>query len=92
MADFSVEADVRIELNSAAAGRLLRGPEVVEGLERRASAITDACNEQSSWGGYKYEVDTDGPVPVARVWTIGKSDRPGGDRALRMVQNMQGEL
>lgn len=78
----------RLRFNATAGKRLLNDPGVTADVARRTKQVADACNSQSSWGGYNSEVNIDGERPVGRVWSIGKSDRPGGDRALRLIQNL----
>ena len=78
----------RLRFNPIAPRILLSNPKMKAEIAKRTEAISDACNSDSSWGGYNFEVDTEGDRPVGRVWSIGKSDRPGGDRALRLIQNL----
>lgn len=78
----------RITFRKQAAREILNSPAVVQDIKQRTEAVQSACNAESSWGGYESEVDRDHPRPVGRVWSIGRSDRPGGDRALRMVKNL----
>lgn len=81
-------AKTRIVFSSNGIRQIMRDPRLAKDIERRTSAITSACNDQSSWGGYKQEIDTEGARPVGRIWTIGRSDTPGGDRAFRMIRNL----
>lgn len=63
-------------------------PKTVADVTRRVKAVADASNAQSSWGGYHYAVNTtDYKRPVGRVWSIGRSETPGSDRALRLLRN-----
>lgn len=78
----------RLRFNPAAPRLIMSNARVAEDIRRRTQAVVDACNSESSWGGYNSEVDTDGDRPVGRVWSIGKSDRPGGDRAFRLIKNL----
>lgn len=81
-------AKVRYKANRSAARQVLFSPRVITDVNRRTRAVAQESNRQSSWGGYKYETDVSGNRPRGRVWSFGKSDRPGGDRALRMISNL----
>ena len=79
---------IKVEVQRGAIERLLNSPGVLGRTQESTQSIADACNAQSSWGGYKYELDTDYKAPVGRVWSYGRSDHPGTDRAMRMVRNL----
>ena len=50
-------------------------------LEARAAAVADACNRDSSWGGYYSGAGSDGTV---RVWSAdARSDEARDQRLLR---------
>lgn len=81
-------AKVKVKIQRGAIEKLLNFPEPREKTLHAVNSITAACNAQSSWGGYKSEYDTDYKAPVGRVWSYGRSDAPGTDRAMRMVRNL----
>lgn len=58
-------------------------------IARRAEAISDACNAQSSWGGYDFEVmnlSTD--HAEANVWTIDDRGVEDNARSNRLLRNL----
>lgn len=56
-------------------------------LGTRAAAIAEACNAESSWGGYFSEVDLGDPDhPVARVWSADARDDEARDQ--RILRNL----
>lgn len=80
----------RIVKNKNATLKILNSVRVVTDIQQRTAMMTSTNNGQSSWGGYKSEVNTtDYPVPVGRIWSIGRSDSPGSDRALRLLRNLE---
>lgn len=77
---------VRIKFNAQAFPELMAGPEAEAMLEQRARAIADACNSDSSWGGYFYAV-TRGKVRArARIWSA--DDRNDEPRDQRLIRNL----
>lgn len=53
-------------------------------LERRAQAIADACNADSTWGGYHADVGRDGKS--AQVWSAdARNDEARDQRLLRFL-------
>lgn len=79
----------RMTVNRAAYRRILAAsPLLLADVRQRTKAVADACNASSSWGGYYWQVRTTPTRVVGNVWSIGRSDRPGGDRALRMVRKI----
>lgn len=78
-------ARVKVKINAAAKKALLKSDSVQADLDRRGQAIADACNADSSWGGYK-----SGPAPgktaKTNVWSIGDHDDEA--RKQRLPRNM----
>lgn len=76
---------VRVKINRAAKTALLKSDSIQADLDRRGQAIADACNADSSWGGYK-----SGPAPgktaKTNVWSIGDHDRES--RQQRLPKNL----
>lgn len=79
-------ARTRIVLNRRNIDRLPASPEAVADLARRTHAIADACNDQSSWGGYESEVEAWPDGPVGRVWSIDEAADEA--RAQRLIRNL----
>lgn len=82
-------AEVRWVINKQAIAALMRHPDVVDDLKRRAKAIADAANADSSWGGYYSEVDTSGRRPTARVWNIKHGASDDEARNNRMIRALE---
>ena len=78
----------RMTVNRAAYRRIMTSPMLLADVRRRTKAVADACNAESSWGGYYWQSRMTPTRVVGTVWSIGRSDRPGGDRALRMVRKI----
>lgn len=75
-------------MNQRAIADLLTGPEITAELERRAQAIADAANSESSWGGYYSAVTNDGNRARARVWNIKSGASDDESRNGRMLRNL----
>ena len=52
---------------------ILHSPGVMAEIERRTKAVEEACNNESSWGGYASEVDEYGSRVRGRVWSYSRS-------------------
>lgn len=63
--------------------------EATDEVRRRGQNLADACNAESSWGGYVLHVDTDGDRPRAVVVDISSrgEDDPRGTRLLRKLDS-----
>ena len=57
-------------------------------LDAAAKAIADACNSDSTWGGYYYAVNTDGKWPRARVWNVKRGASDDESRNNRLIKNI----
>jgi hypothetical protein len=79
-------ARTRIVLNQRNIDKLPTLPKVVADTARRTKAIEDACNSQSSWGGYRSEVEVYDDGPHGRVWSIDEASDEA--RAQRLVRNL----
>lgn len=79
-------ARTRIVLNRRNIDRLPSLPEAVADNARRTAAIADACNAQSSWSGYDYEVEVWPAGPVGRVWSFDEAADEA--RAQRLIRNL----
>ena len=78
-------ARTRIVLNERNIDALPTLPTAVADLTRRVAAVADACNRQSSWGGYAYEVEVF-DEPVGRVWSF--DEAADESRAQRLIRNL----
>lgn len=73
---------MRVEINPAGMAEIRRLAGAM--LAERATAIEDACNAQSSWGGYHSAVDSSGMT--ARVWSADRrNDEARDQRLLRFL-------
>lgn len=70
--------------NRNAIRQIFHSPRLVSDIQRRTSAVMNASNSQSSWGGYHSTVHLDSFRPTGRVW----SESSASDRGLRMVRNL----
>ena len=74
--------------NRAALRQLLDDPAVVADTQRRAEAIAQACNSQSTWGGYVARPDDDADRARSVVLNVDPDASPDEARNLRMLSNM----
>lgn len=81
-------AEVEFTVNKKAMVALMRHPAVVNDLARRAKAVAEACNAQSKWGGYEWDVDTSGSRPRARVFNIKHDASDDEARNNRMIRSL----
>lgn len=79
----------KLKFNNRAIAKLMEDPQVVADLEKRAAAVRDACNSQSTWGGYYSAVSTEGNRPRARVWSVGPKADEDNARNQRLIRNLQ---
>ena len=79
-------ATTRIVLNDKNIDKLPTLPKAVADLARRVGAVEDACNSQSSWGGYRSEVEEWPDGPVGRVWSIDEASDEA--RQQRLIRNL----
>ncbi|MFT4081186.1 MAG: hypothetical protein QM638_01240 [Nocardioides sp.] len=63
-----------LKFDEAAIKKLLSSEEVQDDLNRRGQAIADACNADSSWGGYESGPVDGAEVASVNVWSIGEND------------------
>lgn len=74
----------RIVFKRGALAKLRDERRVQADLVRRAAAIRDACNAQSSWGGYVSGPASDGSG--AQVWAIDPHATVDNARANRLLR------
>jgi hypothetical protein len=79
-------ATTRIVLNDRNIDRLPTLPAAVQDVARRTKAIENACNSQSSWGGYASEVEVTPDGPFGRVWSYDEASDEA--RAQRLIRNL----
>jgi hypothetical protein len=65
---------------------IMSGPEARELVKSLADADRDACNEESSWGGYASTEDSDDVRARARVWSFDNRNDEARDN--RMIRNL----
>lgn len=74
----------RIVINEAAVKALMHEP--VDMIRDRVAAIAEACNADSSWGGYDSDAEVTEQGAMGIVWSIGENDDEA--RENRMVRNL----
>jgi hypothetical protein len=79
-------ATTRIVLNDRNIDLLPTLPAAVQDVARRTKAIENACNSQSSWGGYASEVEVTADGPFGRVWSYDEANDEA--RAQRLIRNL----
>lgn len=79
---------IRVEIDSAAAEQVLKSAGLRASFQRRGEAVADACNAQSSWGGYFTATTTDGDRVSTKVWSLSSKLPDEHDRHQRMVRNL----
>lgn len=80
---------VRVKINHNGISELMRGPKAEALIENKTRAVVDACNAQSSWGGYGSATEDDGTRARGRVWSYARQDRKGQtERVQRMIRNL----
>lgn len=78
----------RLRFNLADFERIRTEEKVLADLRARAERIKDACNAQSSWGGYYSAATVAGGRARARVWSIGPKAREDNARNQRLIRNL----
>jgi hypothetical protein len=78
---------VRVVISRAGLRALMLNSDLVT---PRAEAIADACNSESSWGGYASAASNQSRIRArAHVWSYASQDGTGTtERANRMVRNL----
>lgn len=80
----------RININHKGARQVLTAPGVKAFLLAKAARVADACNAESSWGGYDY-ADASGVTRArAVVYSTGRNDSEA--RTNRLSRNLHGGL
>lgn len=84
-------AKMEVRVSRAAIRDMLTSDSVRADIARRAEAVADACNAESSWGGYKA---THGGRSRARssVWTVEPEAVADNARNNRIVRNLDAGL
>lgn len=76
----------KLKFNPDAFDRILGGAEAVEMVKEKAGSIAEACNSQSSWGGYFSSANTTGERARGHVWSADNRNDEARDQ--RMVRNL----
>jgi len=79
-------AKVRLEFNREALRQIMSGPEARALVNGMADATRDACNAESSWGGYESADASDDIRARARVWSYDNRNDEARDN--RMIRNL----
>jgi hypothetical protein len=83
---------VKVTIKRTGITDLMSGPGARAEIERRTKAVEDACNGESSWGGYASATDHDETRARGRVWSYARQDGKGQtERAKRMIRNLDAE-
>lgn len=75
---------VEVEVHEAAIHTLMHMPIGV--ISQRVAAIAEACNAESTWGGYKSAAEVTDIGAMGVVWSIGDHDDEA--RRNRLVRNL----
>ena len=78
----------KLVFKRGALDRLKHESRVQADLLRRGAAIRDACNGESSWGGYEMALRTEGKLVAVNVWSISAHARADNARSNRLVNNL----
>lgn len=81
-------ARTKLKFNVNDFARIRTEEKVLADLRARAERIKDACNAQSSWGGYYSAATVRGDRVRARVWSIGPKAREDNARNQRLIRNL----
>lgn len=79
---------IRVRLSESGIREAMGAAKLRQEIETRAAAIRDACNAQSSWGGYKSGPESENWRASANVWTIDAGGTQTEARANRMLRNV----
>lgn len=82
-------ARLRVDMNAEAIRDVMSGGAARALIDGRAAAVADACNNQSSWGGYAWADASTGVRANAKVWSYGRNDSI--TRKNRLIANIGAE-
>lgn len=75
---------MRVKMSKNGLRDLMSGPEAIAMLERKAEAITNACNGDSSWGGYEHADRSSSTRARQHIWSAdARNDEPRDQRLFR---------
>lgn len=77
-------ARIRYKIHDPAIVQLMTSPEAHALVNEKAQALADACNAESTWGGYDWEPGESAIRARARVWSIKRSEA----REQRLLRNL----
>jgi hypothetical protein len=78
----------KVKINRDNFRRLRTSPEALALVADRAEAVAEACNAQSSWGGYEARSSASGNRARAQVWTIEREAVVDNARNQRLIRNI----
>lgn len=78
----------KVRVLSPGSKSILASPKVKADLERRIKAIQDACESESSWGGYFTAVTVDSERATAKIWSLSSNLGENHNRHQRMIRNL----
>lgn len=79
----------KVKIKADGIRELMSGQGAQDEIARRTKAVEDACNAESSWGGYASAMDSDDTRARGRVWSYARQDSKGQtERAKRMIRNL----
>lgn len=79
-------ARVRLVFHRKAFEQIEKAPEIQALIEAKTKAIEDACNAQSSWGGYHSAVSVNNDRIRGRVWSADRRNDEARDN--RLLHNL----
>lgn len=79
-------ARLKLVFHSKAFDQILGGAKALDLVKDKGEAVAEACNADSSWGGYFTAASNDGTRARARVWSA--DNRNDESRDQRMLRNL----
>jgi hypothetical protein len=81
-------AKMRVKINPGPTRTLLTSSELKADFQRRGEAIKQACDGESSWGGYYTATTTEGDRVSTKVWSVSSNLGENHNRHQRMIRNL----
>lgn len=77
---------IRVKVRRAGVRELMTSEAALELIKGKAEAVAEACNSQSSWGGYFSAASADASRARAKVWSADRRNDEARDQ--RLVRNL----
>lgn len=79
---------IKVKVNRAGVQALMKSDGALAKVKELGQATADACNSESSWGGYFTSASVDGDRARATVWSADNRNDEARDQ--RLVRNLGG--